>query len=77
MKVSKAYIIVIEPIGMNHPHGHDACPEGRGVKFRLHKINDGDPMMNDTCGKIDPLIDPCAFRFMIAMEKKKVVDAGR
>jgi hypothetical protein len=34
-------------------------------------------MMNDTCGKIDPLIDPCAFRFMIAVEKKKVVDAGR
>jgi hypothetical protein len=77
MKVSKAYIIVIEPIGMNHPHGHDACPEGCGIKLRLHKINNGDPMMNGTCGKIDPLIDPCAFRFMIAVEKKKVVDAGR
>lgn len=62
---------------MNHPHCHKACPEGCRVKFRLHKINDGDPMMNDTRGKIDPLIDPCAFRFMIAVNKKKVVNAGR
>ena len=77
MKVSKAQIIVIEPIGMNHPHRHDTCPEGCGIKLRLHKIHDGDPMMNHTCGKIDPVIDPCTLRFMITVEKKKVVDAGR
>jgi len=61
MKVSKAYIIVIKPIGMNHPHGHDTCPEGCCVKFHFHKIIDGDPMMNGACGKIDPLIDPCTL----------------
>ena len=62
---------------MDHPHRHDTCPEGCGIKFRLHKIHDGDPMMNGTCGKIDPVIDPCTLRFMITVEKKKVVDAGR
>ena len=77
MKVSKALIIVIEPIGMNHPHGHDTCPEGCRVKLRLHKIHDGDPMMNGTCGKIDPVIDPCTLRFMITVKEKKVVYAGR
>lgn len=61
MKVLKAQIIIIDPIGVDHPHRHDTRPEGCRIKCRLFEIDDGDSVMKETRGKIDPSIDPCTL----------------